>query len=598
MAKQKKQLDYLPLMQFAPAGYLLKRIKPLSASAITNAFKQITKVEGRKQIQRAVRRTVESDSGSAVVSLLLYSTTVEPSFISGSTLRNVSHSYVVVVELDELIVVLGSSTVAKELVGTAAQELEYGVVAKLFAEETSKYQKMDTSSMNISPNALRKKSYEADNLSGAMPVAGANRSIPRGMRVNSHSSVHTLTPTTGRISTSGGKMSIKGIINWARKVEAETKRPKNGSLFIDNFAKPCELKDLPEDVFPAGVRIDVGALRDGLDNGDIEAMSILGVEGLKAMSGIRVSRLLNGLEGVFDVSWLNDQWCIHRENKKPVGHLKINKNSITLSLNALEKIRVKLADGETVGLARYLNTHYSFVVTFSLPQYVYDARNLFKDDGFLGRLDGLLATFVGLAVLDNVTSEKGDVDNNATSFSVNSIFREVEAMRCQECDVVICDDLGDEWADYLCVTNKPTSASFEMIACKHDEVGLSASNLQIVFGQALKNLGRLHPVKADLDRKVVSWSAKYSGSQINPIRKGVSAQAAADSILSVLAIPHTLRRVTVVASSLSRQQLSEAFATLKVGKGRPQLIQLVWLVSSFIGQCLDIGATPQILCRS
>src|SRR3546814_14519464 len=60
------------------------------------------------------------------------------------------------------------------------------------------------------------------------------------------------------------------------------------------------------------------------------------------------------------------------------------------------------------------------------------------------------------------TSEKGVFANDQQSFSGGSVFQIVVDRIAEDCNILICDDLGDEWADFigLSTDGSPNMVSF------------------------------------------------------------------------------------------------------------------------------------------
>ena len=51
-----------------------------------------------------------------------------------------------------------------------------------------------------------------------------------------------------------------------------------------------------------------------------------------------------------------------------------------------------------------------------------------------------------------VTSEKGDgYDATSTDFKIGSMFNVVEKKIFNDADFLLCDDLGNEWADHIAI---------------------------------------------------------------------------------------------------------------------------------------------------
>ena len=101
--------------------------------------------------------------------------------------------------------------------------------------------------------------------------------------------------------------------------------------------------------------------------------------------------------------------------------------------------------------------------------------------------------------IENVTSEKGrGYNNDSTDFAQDSMFHVVETDVCANAQFVVCDDMGNEWADHIAINGD--TISFIHSKCKGSS-SLSASNFLEVICQAIKNIGHLNPSNDELERK-------------------------------------------------------------------------------------------------
>jgi len=91
----------------------------------------------------------------------------------------------------------------------------------------------------------------------------------------------------------------------------------------------------------------------------------------------------------------------------------------------------------------------------------------------------------------DTTSEKGRFARAQTEFEEGSAFRVVVDHIAHDVDVLLCDDLGDEWADFIAVNTESNPPTISFYHAKHGEVSLSASAFHDSVGQAIKNLGRM-----------------------------------------------------------------------------------------------------------
>ena len=181
------------------------------------------------------------------------------------------------------------------------------------------------------------------------------------------------------------------------------------------------------------------------------------------------------------------------------------------------------------------------------------------------------------------------------------MFRTVVDTIARE-DVLVCDDLGDEWADFIGVatTSSPVTVSF--YHAKHGAPSLSASAFHDAVGQGVKNLGRVGLGGERMPAKHDGWDAVYANAGvITDIRKrvrGGTRDEVADSIAEATAAPDVQRRVLIVTSSLSRAAVEAAFLDAQAGNPpRPNFVQLYWLLAGFFSSCAEIGAVGFVVCR-
>lgn len=167
-------------------------------------------------------------------------------------------------------------------------------------------------------------------------------------------------------------------------------------------------------------------------------------------------------------------------------------------------------------------------------------------------------------------------------------------------EVLICDDLNDEWADFIAIERDGLS----FLHAKYADTGLSASNLHDVIGQAQKNLGFLQPDDAVLAGKMNKWGRTYNNANqqtaiprlIIPPTGGGSLQ---DAYTACLGQPNSKKRVRLVITAISKSDLGDALSKLKAGAHftrKSETVQILWFVSSLIATCQDRGDELYIHC--
>jgi len=186
-------------------------------------------------------------------------------------------------------------------------------------------------------------------------------------------------------------------------------------------------------------------------------------------------------------------------------------------------------------------------------------------------------------------------------FSDGSVFRAVVDSVATE-DVLICDDLGDEWADFIGVTADVSPSMISFYHAKHGDRSLSASAFHDAVGQAIKNLGRLGLAIDVMAAKYDGWDEPYRKSGATTaiaryLRGGTRTDVEA-KVGNASGAPDVVRRVVIVTSSLSRGDVEEAFRRAAAGQVlRPNFVQLYWILMGFFSACVEIGAVGYVVCQ-
>jgi hypothetical protein len=239
-------------------------------------------------------------------------------------------------------------------------------------------------------------------------------------------------------------------------------------------------------------------------------------------------------------------------------------------------------------LRRYIDNDDHFVVLFKDMAFAYIDGNLYRDDQLADGGGNLMRHIQVDRHLARPVSEKGEFAPGKEAFDEDSVFGAVAMSIANGDDVLICDDLGDEWADFIGLNTHGSPNTISFYHAKHGPLSLGASpfRISVAVSQAIKNLGRMSLQPEEMARKMGSWSTVYvNGGQQTAITRIVRGDPAAlDQIITtVRTAPDAVRRVYIVTSSLSRSQVGE---TLRMAKEEgvapaPHFVQLYWLLLSF-----------------
>ena len=272
----------------------------------------------------------------------------------------------------------------------------------------------------------------------------------------------------------------------------------------------------------------------------------------------------------------------------------------------IERKEVPLGeDGDRRLLARYIDRENLFTILFSDASVAYLDGQLFRNEAMRDGGSEFLRHLLPVPTLVDATSEKGEFAVGQTEFTQNSVFRKIIDEIAADDDVLLCDDLGDEWADFvgLNTTSRPPSINF--YHGKHGDLSLGASPFHVAVSQAEKNLGRLTLPAPAMDAKYISWAGRYRSkdkvqTDIAKLVRGGTMDQVRARIDQIRLAPDAVRYVYIVTSSLSKEQVKLVFDHLAENPAsRPDyyFVQLYWLLTAYFSSCADMGAVGFVICQ-
>lgn len=597
------------------SAYFFGRTKALTDDAIERLFESLpnTVVNAGDCLIRDVRKTHEKRTYSAIC----FSYDRPPGFLAGEAgLADRIHGYMLIVEHGDLVAIHKSGfEIPPQFKGEWLRRLSSGTVERAIAKVDAKFESMRMRSMSTSKRALRTKTLEADDLENAMPMASASRYVSQRYRVRRGGARYTATPATGRIAQSSDRSGYEAAIRWSIDVMAELSTKKGEvAPFIENFARPVDLASLPAETSPTNLAIDVAELADRLFE-EIPLIKLTKKERpgtFRELTVMECGDVLKALDREFVVEGPRDALRIlNAVGGAEVGGIKWGKSRIgisTLSLAETDSIYVAPVDQSTdadqqTALKIYLDRENLFLVLFDDVKVAYLNGELFQDNALRDGGVLFLRHLIPETCLKGASSEKGTFRANQKKFSSTSVFGQVENTIALGDDVLICDDLGDEWADFIGLNTKGTPPMVTFYHAKHGELSLGASAFHISVSQAEKNLGRLTLPQAAMAAKFDGWEAKpYENAKkvtsIARLMRGGPRGNIEQHIARLRNSPEVVRRVSIVTSSLSRKAVEDEFTAIKDGT-RPaaHFVQLYWLLTSFFSACAEVGAVGYVICQ-
>lgn len=478
------------------------------------------------------------------------------------------------------------------------------------ARHDAVFEKIRLRSMSVSKFALRNKTLEADDLGNTVGPAGSSRYAPQGYRVRAGADHFSATPSTGRIAQRSDRVGLPMLVEYAKTIIDELVDGSGTTApFIRTFARAIDLESIQGAARPTTFAVDVAGLGEALhEQGEIRLVRKQGGARV-VLTKAEVDAVLAELDRVFEVRGNEKLLGIHdRDNDNRVGAIAINKARIALrdlSLPLTSELEVEWVahagsqDPDRLALRQYIDREDGFIVLFDNLSLAYLDGTLFRDESLIGGGSNLMRHLRTEPTLAAVTDEKGTLTPRHAAFDRDSTFGVVVASVSEGDDVLVCDDLGDEWADFIGLNNASSPPRVTFYHAKHGALSLGAKPFHISVSQAIKNLGRLNLSSGTMAGKFRKWRGNYKGDRtsIPRISRGNSRTLAADFERAQSA-PDAIRRVFIVTSSLSFRAVQRALAGIAAGRTPdPHFVQLYWLLLSFFSACLEVGAHGYIVCQ-
>ncbi|KDP95410.1 hypothetical protein ER13_02210 [Brevundimonas sp. EAKA] len=487
-------------------------------------------------------------------------------------------------------------------------------VEAALAHSDAIFEKMRLRNLSPSKHVLRSKMLESEDLRNVVGPAGGSRFAPQGYTLRRDDGHYTTTPSTGRISQRSDTAGHEELVPWCvGMIEELGNQNAEVAPFLRTFARSVSLATYGARLQPTFFSVNTALLAEELldEHSPLRLVRQNGQQPV-ALSHDEMVEVLEGLGTSLAVRMVRKELRLEptEGRRRTLGKIKINKGRISLrslDLSAAESLTVERADlpvGQDPGgksLRSYINSESRFVVLFDDLALAYIDGTLYRDDVFAAGGEDLLRYLLTERALADTVSEKGGLTAVQTAFDPTSVFGVVVNQIAHQDDVLLCDDLSDEWADFIGLNTRATPPTVTFYHAKHKGLSLGASPFHEAVSQALKNLGNMALPESEMGRKVASWEGVYTKdrvtSAIDRVVRGDIATVA-DAIGAVRSTPDTMRRAYVVTSSLSKQRVSDALVSIKAGNApSPHFVQLYWLLMTFVSACSEVGAFGRVVCQ-
>lgn len=220
----------------------------------------------------------------------------------------------------------------------------------------------------------------------------------------------------------------------------------------------------------------------------------------------------------------------------------------------------------------------------------------------------LLEPLDELTATESEKGREGDQDQGENAWPSDSVFGLVDRFASRDAvpkpfqrlfptvDLLLCTDMGSEVADF--VIANPDRIAF-VHAKRSRRAVHSASSLQEVIGQAMKNLAHLQPVDPPVpDRR--NWCAPWRPTKkYEPVTRQRVGQYGDEGQLwtamrDVITDPNSEREIwLLLGEALSKAAVEKNLAS---DKASPQTVQIYALLQNAWSACQQIGVRLRVFC--
>jgi hypothetical protein len=522
----------------------------------------------------------------------VFKTTKSVDFLDYSAQDEV-HAYIVTLETDtHLLIIKKNCANIEQVIEKHLEPVPHEKLLSLISTPETEFQRLALRNMTSSDKAIRGRQYEAANLKGLISLHAAGRSIPHTMKVRQGGSIKTLTTSTARIIEQSERQRIEEISRWATDLSTQLNNSGSISDFLSSFAKPVKLTEVLKTSDPISILLEANLMMDIFESKEAVIGRTLQNKAFKELSNKSLTKLFTHIEKCYEI-----------DSKDKIdapfnATLKRNSKSLTFDSPVLKKLKV--FDGTTIStLQAFIIKHRLYSICFTEPKYMYFKGTCFEDVSGISEINSILEIFTPKKELSEAASEKGSLTASQTAFHKSSLFYIVENLHSSD-DYIFCDDLGDEWADHITINLKEESINF--IHSKHGALSNSASKFHDVVGQGIKNIGNMSFTPEYFQKKLKgtlanNYKDKKISTSIKRIRKGNQINFNKD-IKRLISAQNLKRKCILACSFTSKEAVTKELLKIKARKPvKGNIIQLMWIISSFIHATREANIVPIIYCQ-
>lgn len=521
--------------------------------------------------------------------------------------------------------------------------------------DSSRIEQMSMRMMASSRGEVRRKVIDAYDVEAATSSLGLHRTIAGSMTLavpyGARNRMVSVSPHRQRVRTGTSRTSLGEVIRWACECamgfSASSQVTQSSSTFLAQFAQPVPRMVEKK---PSSVLIERHALSKAIEghatstgqkwirhkstpvawktlDDVLDAITeTIVLDGSPKDSKGSTIKIDSTLPEVFYASSAPIPGLL----KADVLRVKVSSRLCKIILpRAVGSLGTGAPTSPIIPLDEFINRSRDFRVVLDKGRVLFCSEGAYSSGNLTLATTQLSRIFRAVSALGDVHSEKGQTSLLTTSWDSTSSFHVIETdpLLADPNSMLICDDSSVEWADYIELDAQTPRirwlhAKVQQIESPADkkarkattppgpkitqpvssQPSLSASDLEEVVGQAIKNLARLRIASTDpeFSARQTTWVSENCNmpnkSGINRLRRfgKLKVSDIARHFDTTAADPLAVYEVAIVVPNYSKRHLEAELAEIPKGKASASVLQAFWLLSGFMHACLEVGAKPLV----
>lgn len=588
----------------------------LPKTLISSLFDEFVKAKKGTTLFKRSRIASQIGSKNVYYSICLFSFTAMPAFLkdAGIEYKETNIGFLLLVEYNEYLAVSKKYIDDFEKwISSFAVAVEPHIINNYRLDDKSRIERLVMKSADQGRGAIKEKAIEADEVENTYAPVGAERQMVNSYRLNTGKASMNFSSRTSHITVLGSKGDFNRFLERLTGEIDLIKAYKHKANYLDHFAEYIPLKVVSKVADPLLVMISMYELTQQLHaEGENITLKIKQPDGSE--KELEYQKICNALSCTFLVKPSGQTMSLEMdplllkslplEFQKIVSGIRLVQLATKFRLDGsgLSSITAVIGSNNPTTLLSLINDRNLLHINYNIPDYVYSMGQVHREKDYSKRAElvtDILIKYDGLKLTKREKYAAAPITVGLTDFDSDSVFHFIETSDLtSNSTYLICDDLGNEWADYISIE---TNNRIRYFHAKSGNITNGASKFHDVVSQALKNIGNMRSY-ALLDVKCQSWKGNYGDANFTKVRKknlkGATLQDISNAYKECVLNNNAIFECWLVVDFLSLDSLEKSIEKFKkTGKMSNYTMQLISLLLKYISACRESNIVPRVACR-